>query len=74
MEIEYFMRIFANSTQLENKRNDTRGEQKMQIYSMVDIYRYTYTTYLHIYKFVFVSRGCCKIAISHIKLESQVKS
>lgn len=32
MEIEYFMRIFANSTQLENKRNDTRGKQKMQIY------------------------------------------
>lgn len=60
MEIEYFMWIFANSTQLENKRNDTKGKEKMQIYSIVDIYLDIYYIYEHICICLRVSLGCCK--------------
>lgn len=45
----------------------------MRIYSIVDIYIYIQIYILYV--FVCVSCGeCCKNAISHIKLESQVKS
>lgn len=61
MEIEYFMRIFANSTQLENKmKRYERKTKDADIYSMVDIYLDIYYISAHTYKFVCVSRGCCK--------------